>query len=280
MNGVCNPSNPWAITLIGNVSHNHCTTPISNPIFFAKRVNTGDKINTPNRAPNKSNMLKGPIRNCLSHSIVSIQQLLHCQQKYVRRVYSLILLKYNCCVQTNTNTVDLTNFGKDYSQYHQTVSRIVDFLKKNSLEFETFEHEPVRTSEEAAQVRSGYTISQGAKALIVRIKRTNIEKKFVMLVVPGDCRFDPNKVKTLFGAKDIRFATEEEVFKITDGIIPGGVPPFGNLFDLQTVVDPSLFTNKKMIFNAGDRRFSIGMKTDDYQTLTQPQVAQIVSDDL
>ena len=134
----------------------------------------------------------------------------------------------------------------------------------------------MRTSEAAAGIRHGYSLHQGAKALIVRVKISETDKKFAMLVIPGDKRFDNEKVKKLFIAKDIRFATEQEVDKITDGIKPGGVPPFGNLFGLQVIADETLFGNEKIIFNAGDKRFSVAMKSSDYLELVKPQVDCVI----
>lgn len=160
--------------------------------------------------------------------------------------------------------------------YHPVVSQIRALLDANHCWYETFEHQPVRTSEEAGQIRHGYTLHQGAKALLVRIKITNTDKKFVMIVIPGDRRFDTDKVKALFAAKDIRFATEAEVSTLTGGVQPGGVPPFGTLFGLEVVVDSTLLQNSKIVFNAGDRRFSIAMTSADYQKLVQPQVAKLV----
>lgn len=160
--------------------------------------------------------------------------------------------------------------------YHQVVEKIITLLIEDCCWFETFEHKEVRTSEEAAKVRDGFTIEQAAKALIVRIKSSEKDKRFVMLVIPANLRFDKDKVKALLGIKDIRFAAEEEVCSITGGVLPGGVPPFGNLFDLETIVDRKLFDNEKIIFNAGDRRFSVAMKSKDYRNLVQPMVAEIV----
>lgn len=160
-------------------------------------------------------------------------------------------------------------------EYHITVSKIVNLLKENGLWFETFGHEPVHTSEEAAKIRDGYTLKQGAKALIVRVKITR-EKYFAMLVIPGDAKFSSEKVKKLLSAKDIRFATEIEVNEITGGIQTGGVPPFGNLFGLRVIVDQSLFSNEKIVFNAGDRSFSVAMKSADYKTLVKPEIEVII----
>lgn len=160
--------------------------------------------------------------------------------------------------------------------YHPVVEKIKSLLKENNIDFETFEHEPVRTSEEAAKVRTGYSLEQGAKALIIRAKVSNQDKRFVMVVVPGDKRFDNQKLKKFLGVKDIRFATEEEVGEITKGILPGGVPPFGNLFNLEVFADKSLFDHQKIIFNAGDKRFSVGMESADYQRIVKPHIYDLV----
>jgi prolyl-tRNA editing enzyme YbaK/EbsC (Cys-tRNA(Pro) deacylase) len=159
---------------------------------------------------------------------------------------------------------------------HPIAQQIVDLLRQHGCWFEQFTHEPVRTSEESAALRDGYTLQQGAKALIVRAKIPNEGKKFVMLVVPGDRKFDSTKVKQVLGAKDIRFATEDEVDQITKGVKPGGVPPFGNLFGLQVISDTALYGNEKIVFNAG-RNASIGVMSADYKRLVQPKIAQITT---
>ena len=159
--------------------------------------------------------------------------------------------------------------------YHPLTQTIQNLLEDNNFWYETFEHQPVRTSEEAAQLRHGYTIEQGTKSLIVRVKPPG-KKMFVMIIVPGNAKFDEIKVKQYYQSKDVRFATAEEVFQITDGVLPGGVPPFGNLFGLEVVVDPSVFDNEKIIFNAGDKSFSIAMKAEDYKTLVKPQVVTVI----
>lgn len=161
-------------------------------------------------------------------------------------------------------------------KYHKTVEQIISLLTESGVWFETFEHEPVRTSEEASRVRTGYSIKQGAKAIIIRLKKSESDKSFAMLVLPGDQKFNTDNVKRLSGAKDIRFASEEEVSRITDGILPGGVPPFGNLFNLEVIADPSLFNNEKIVFNAGDKSFSVGMKSEDYKNIVKPKVVSII----
>ena len=159
--------------------------------------------------------------------------------------------------------------------FHPVAGQIEALLVDNKYWYERFEHEPVRTSEEASRVRSEYALAQGTKSLIVRAKKIGQEKRFIMLVVPGDKQFDPKKLKAETGYTDIRFANPSEAAEITGGVLFGGVPPFGNLFDLPVFVDTHVFDNEKIIFNAGDMCVSIGMFSKDYQILVKPEVVAI-----
>jgi Ala-tRNA(Pro) deacylase len=152
---------------------------------------------------------------------------------------------------------------------------IIGLLENHQMWYETFEHEAVRTSEEAASLRPNYSLRQGAKALIVRAKISGQGKQFLMLVMPADQKLDSGKAKKTLNAKELRFATEAEVEDVTDGVRPGGVPPFGNLFGLQVVTDPSLFANERIVFNAG-RTCSIAMKSADYRVLVSPTITGII----
>ena len=153
------------------------------------------------------------------------------------------------------------------------VGKIKSLLEENDMWYEEFHHEPVRTSEEAAKTRPEYSLSQGAKALILSAKLKGGERKYVMLVLPGDKRIDGKLIKKLLNAKSTSFATPEQVEEITGGVKPGGVPPFGNLFNLDVYVDKSLAVHKKIVFNAGSRSVSIGMKYDDFLALVRPIVS-------
>ena len=160
-------------------------------------------------------------------------------------------------------------------EYHSLVARIISLLKENNFWFETFEHEPVRTSEQAAKIRTGYSLEQGTKALIVKAYGKT-ENSFVMLIVRGSDKFEEKKVKDLLAIKEFRFATEQEVGELTNGVLPGGVPPFGNLFGLKVFVDKEVLSNEKVVFNAGDKRFSVGMYSKDWLNLVKPEICEIV----
>lgn len=160
--------------------------------------------------------------------------------------------------------------------YHKTVKEIEALFLEKGFPFESFEHVPVVTSEDAAAIHSAFSLHQGTKALIVRVTTEDKLKKFVMLVVPGDRKFDSAKLKTALGFSSPRFATPEEVASITDGVERGGVPPFGNLFGLEVYMDTEVTENEIVIFNAGDRGYSIATKSAHLVELVHPHICSIV----
>jgi Ala-tRNA(Pro) deacylase len=128
---------------------------------------------------------------------------------------------------------------------------------------EVLHHVPVFTSEEAAAVR-GTPLASGAKALICKA-----DDRFVMIVLPADRKLSSKVVRKSGGIKSLRFASREEVERLT-GLAPGSIPPFGGLFGLATWCDQRLAEQPRINFNAGDHAISISMACDDYLAAEQP----------
>jgi prolyl-tRNA editing enzyme YbaK/EbsC (Cys-tRNA(Pro) deacylase) len=147
----------------------------------------------------------------------------------------------------------------------QTVQQIKKFLEENNIHYEYKEHEEVHTSEEAARAR-GEDIKIGAKAMILKA-----DSKFVMLVLSSAKKIDSKKVKQMLGVESLRFATPEEVAHLTD-CVPGGVPPFADIFGLELIVDITIPQNEFMAFNAGERTKSLKLRTEDYLKLLTPRI--------
>lgn len=144
---------------------------------------------------------------------------------------------------------------------------IMNTLERKKVEYQLLEHEPVFTSEQAAEIRKT-KVEQGAKALVMLA-----DKKPVLVVISAARKVDTAKFKKLFKIKDLRMATPEEVEKLT-GVKIGAVPPFGHLIGLPTRVDEGLGRNKEIVFNAGRHDRSIKMKFADWQKLVGPTVGR------
>lgn len=130
------------------------------------------------------------------------------------------------------------------------------------------EHRPVYTSAEAAEVR-GTSLHSGAKALIMKG-----DKGFALAVIPADLSLNSPALRRVLRSRRLRFATKEELLELT-GLEPGSVPPFGSLFNLQTICDERLSENEKLNFNAASHCQSVQMSYQDYISLESPIIASI-----
>ncbi len=141
-------------------------------------------------------------------------------------------------------------------------------LQAGGITFTVLRHEPVYTSEQAAAVR-GVPLASGAKALVLKA-----DDAFALVVVPADRKLDSKKARAALGARSLRFATREEVERLT-GLQPGSIPPFGSLFGLPTWCDPALGDSASINFNAGDHAISVQMTYADYLALERPTMAGV-----
>jgi Ala-tRNA(Pro) deacylase len=133
--------------------------------------------------------------------------------------------------------------------------RLLDLLCAEGVEFCVTAHDPVTTSAEAAAVR-GAELRSGAKAMLVK------SKAGFVLVLAADRRVDWKLLAPLVGGKGARFATDEELYKLT-GLSKGAVPPVGALFGLRTIYDRSLLDVRTVNFNAGTHSDSVAMARGD-----------------
>ncbi|MDD5178130.1 MAG: YbaK/EbsC family protein [Candidatus Nanoarchaeia archaeon] len=143
---------------------------------------------------------------------------------------------------------------------------IVDLLEKRGFEFEVLEHGPAYTSEDASKIR-GSSLKMGTKAMVLKIK-----DGFIMAILSAEKKISSKKLRGLTGSRELRFATPEEVEKITHCKI-GSVPPFPILFDLDYYLDGSVMENEEIVFSAGSHVKSIKMKAEDFNKIMKKKSA-------
>lgn len=146
--------------------------------------------------------------------------------------------------------------------------KILELLANNSIEYKLIEHEPVYTSEQAAQIRDS-DISMGAKALVFYA-----DKQPIILVVPGDQKANLSKVKKNLHIKDLRMATREQVEQLTT-LKPGSIPPVGKAMGIKSYYDTSFSSKDKVAFNAGSLTISVIMNAKDLIELENPTLADL-----
>jgi prolyl-tRNA editing enzyme YbaK/EbsC (Cys-tRNA(Pro) deacylase) len=146
------------------------------------------------------------------------------------------------------------------------LDKIRAWLAAEGVSFREVHHEPTRTSEDSARAR-GEELRVGGKALLIKV-----DEVYRLFVLSADRKLDSAAVKRRFGARKMRFATAEELAEMT-GLTPGSVPPFGApLLPLALYVDPSVFENERIAFNAASLTDSIVMAVGDYRRVAAPEV--------
>lgn len=143
-------------------------------------------------------------------------------------------------------------------------------LDEAGATYVTEHHEPTVTSADASRVR-GTSMHAGAKALVLRGKKSGAHWLFVM---PADLRFDASKAKAVVG-EPVTFASDPET---VTGCVRGSVPPFGSAVGLKTYCDLRLSENVEIHFNAGSLTDSITMKYEDYARIERPEFVDIASE--
>jgi Ala-tRNA(Pro) deacylase len=149
---------------------------------------------------------------------------------------------------------------------HMLLHKIREWLSAEGVLLREVHHEPTRTSEDSARAR-GEQLRVGGKALLIKVDDT-----FRLFVLSADRKLDSAAIKRRFSARKTRFATPEELMELTR-LVPGAVPPFGSpILPFPLYVDPSVFENERIAFNAGSLTDSIVIATSDYRRIAAPEV--------
>lgn len=146
---------------------------------------------------------------------------------------------------------------------------IQEYLQKQNVSFESHEHVPAFTAQEVAAEEhiSGKTM---AKTVLVRA-----DDSYVLCVLPAHLMLDMEKVARQLRAEQVFLADETDLAKLFPDSEVGAEPPFGNLYDLPTLVDEHLASDEYIVFQAGSHRQSIRMAFEDYRRLVNPTIANI-----
>jgi Ala-tRNA(Pro) deacylase len=106
---------------------------------------------------------------------------------------------------------------------------LIEFLDQHLTPYTSVRHEPAFAALEAAtmHVRG----KDMAKTVIVKI-----DGALAMVVLPADHKVDLGALQCLTNARDVRLVTEEEFKYAFPDCEVGGMPPFGNLFELPSTL--------------------------------------------
>lgn len=145
---------------------------------------------------------------------------------------------------------------------------VIEFLDKSGVKYEVTEHQPAFSAQTmaAAEHEPGRFV---AKPVIVKS-----DGKYVMCVLAACYKIDLRALKGQLGAKSVRLAEEKEMGKMFPDCELGAEPPFGNLYELPTIMDKAMEKDDHIVFQAGTHEKAIRMGMADYRKLVEPKVLE------
>ncbi|MFH1370707.1 MAG: YbaK/EbsC family protein [Planctomycetota bacterium] len=146
--------------------------------------------------------------------------------------------------------------------------QVLEYLKKAGVKCEVKEHKPTFSAQQmaAAEHVPGKFV---AKPVIVKA-----DGKFVMCVLAACYKVDLGALKKQLGAKSVELAEEEEVGRLCGDCELGAEPPFGNLYDIPTLMDKALEADDHIVFQAGLHDKAVRITMADYRKLAKPRILE------
>lgn len=147
--------------------------------------------------------------------------------------------------------------------------RTLEFLDGNKIKYALIRHSPAYTAQEVAA--SAHVPGRDlAKTVVV-----TIGGRLALAVVSANRLIDMNELRRAAGAQFVGLAEEADFVDRFEGCQLGAMPPFGNLFGMETYVDDALADEEMIAFNAGTHADVIVMRFEDFRRLVHPKMMRI-----
>ncbi len=120
-------------------------------------------------------------------------------------------------------------------------------LEQKGIPYQVHEHAHKQYTAEGVAEDIGVPVAQVVKAMVVR----SSDRRFALVVVPGDRRLSLKKVGEALNDKNVELAAEREVQRVT-GFQVGSVSVLGfRRDDLPTYVDENVLQLEQVIISSG-----------------------------
>ena len=128
---------------------------------------------------------------------------------------------------------------------------IMNLLKERQVPHEVIEHPPVTNNAAMAEALK-VPLADTVKNLMLE----TTEGEIILVVLPGDQRFDTKRLTAKAGTKRVVFAKPDKVLEFA-GCEVGCVPPFGHAKPVRVFLDDALLSKGQVYFNPGSHTKSV-----------------------
>jgi len=146
------------------------------------------------------------------------------------------------------------------------LSKLIQYLDENDKKYVVIKHSKAYTAQEVA-ASAHIPGKDMIKAVMLKI-----DGDMKMAVLPSTHQVNFDLLKDLLETDNVELAAEDEFKTLFPDCEPGAMPPFGNLYDMDTYVAKTLTDNKEIAFNAGTHKELVKMSYSDFEELVQPKV--------
>lgn len=147
-----------------------------------------------------------------------------------------------------------------------SVERIRRFLDENDVHYRLARHPAAFTAQEVA-AEAHVPGRHFAKVVAV-----SVDDRLALVVVPATEKVDLESLSRVLGADRVVLASETEFRRAFPNCEVGAMPPFGNLFGMETFVSRRLAASDEIAFNAGTHTEVMYVPWSDFERLVEPIV--------
>lgn len=143
---------------------------------------------------------------------------------------------------------------------------IQSYLDEMGVNYRLSQHPAAFTAQDLASAEhvSG---RQVIKPVVVKA-----DGQFIMCALPASHRIDLDALGEQLEATDIQLADEQKLAELFPDCELGAEPPIGRLYNMQTIMDESLITGSRVMFQAGTHCDAITMSLAEYRRVAQPEM--------
>ncbi|MCW9707471.1 aminoacyl-tRNA deacylase [Fodinibius salsisoli] len=154
------------------------------------------------------------------------------------------------------------------------LEKLIDYLDERDKKYVVVKHSPAFTAQEVA-ASAHIPGKDMVKTVIVKA-----DGDMKMVVLPSTHNIDFDSIKDTLGADKVELATEEEFGDLFPDCELGAMPPFGNFYEMDTLVAEVLTEDEEIAFNAGTHNELVKMGYKDYEEVVKPQIISVGVRDL
>ncbi len=149
------------------------------------------------------------------------------------------------------------------------LKKLIDYLDDHGKKYVVVKHSPAFTAQEVA-ASAHIPGKEMVKTVIVKA-----DGDMKMVVLPSTHNVDFEAIKDALNVDEVELATESEFENMFPDCELGAMPPFGNFYDMETLVAKVLTEDEEIAFNAGTHKELVKMNYNDFEELTKPKILPV-----